>query len=160
MITCDKMFNNNLAEVYDLLATFSRCWGEGRKATLHLETEGGKAFYTISHSFALGPPGAPRPGAPAAGAGPYQHHHPQYLPGEPGAEAARRVRRRPPSDRRRSAARRAEFLARREAAATNNHPATSESQVVPATSESQVVLATSESQVAPATTTFYDHSKK
>ena len=138
------MFHTNQAEVHSFLATFLRCWGAGRQATFHLDTRGGEAWAQLG--LGLGPPGAPRPGAPA---GPHQHRHkhPHHPPGAPGGEAARPARHRPPSDHRRSAARRAQFLAGREAAAsaaaTLNLPAGGP--------------ATSESQVAPASATFYNH---
>ena len=126
------MFHTNEAEVHAFLATFFRCWRGGRQATFHLDTRGGQAWAQLG--LGLGPPGAPRPGAP-----PGQHHHPHQHPRHPpgvpgGGEPARPARRRPPCDRRRSAARRAEFLARREAAASDaptSTPATSENQVQP-----------------------------
>ena len=55
MINSDytMIIDTNQAEVHALLSTFLRCWGEGRRSTLHLETEGGRVFPTCS--FALGP---------------------------------------------------------------------------------------------------------
>ena len=58
------MLHSNAGELHQLFATFTRVWGEGGGASLSLETVDGKVSAVLK--LQLGPPSAPRPGAPEA----------------------------------------------------------------------------------------------
>ena len=63
-MTAITMLHSNAGELHQLYATFNRVWGEGGGASLSLETVDGKVSAVLK--LHLGPPSAPRPGAPEA----------------------------------------------------------------------------------------------
>ena len=94
------MAHTSYGELRQLFETFTRVWGAGGQATLHLHTPDGRSGATLN--IELGPPATPRPGAPVVqeerpgpNHGPQHHDHPRQ----------QRPRRRGPADRARDVAR-------------------------------------------------------
>ena len=58
------MLHSNAGELHQLFSTFNRVWGAGGDASLSLKTVDGKVSAVLE--IQLGPPSAPRPGAPEA----------------------------------------------------------------------------------------------
>ena len=58
------MFHSNSGELHQLFSTFNRVWGAGGYASLSLKTVDNKLSAVLE--VQLGPPSAPRPGAPEA----------------------------------------------------------------------------------------------
>ena len=58
------MLHSNSGELHQLFSTFNRVWGAGGDASLSLKTVDGKVSAVLE--IQLGPPSAPRPGAPEA----------------------------------------------------------------------------------------------
>ena len=58
------MLHSNAGELHQLFSTFNRVWGAGGDASLSLKTVDGKVSALLE--VQLGPPSAPRPGAPEA----------------------------------------------------------------------------------------------
>ena len=58
------MLHSNAGELHQLFSTFNRVWGAGGDASLSLKTVDGKVSAVLE--VQLGPPSAPRPGAPEA----------------------------------------------------------------------------------------------
>ena len=101
------MLHSNAGELHQLYATFTRVWGEGGGASLSLETVDGKVSAVLK--LQLGPPSAPRPGAPEA------LHQAAGCPNQqPGKQ--RRRRQRGPGRQARDAARREAWIKRRQEA--------------------------------------------
>ena len=99
------MAHSSYGELRQLFETFTRVWGAGGQASLHLHTQDGKSRATLN--LELGLPADPRPGAPVVqGEGPGLNHGPQHhLP-----PCQQRPRRRGPAARARDAARRTAWL--------------------------------------------------
>ena len=69
------MANTNYGELRQLFETFTRVWEAGGQTSLHLFTKDGQAKAMLE--IQLGPPAAPRPGAPdLREEGPSLHHSP------------------------------------------------------------------------------------
>ena len=64
------MLHSNLGELHQLYSTFNRVYGAGGYASLSLKTVDGKVSAVLE--VQLGPPSAPRPGAPVAREAPHQ----------------------------------------------------------------------------------------
>ena len=99
-------------EMRQLFETFTRVWGSGGQASLHLHTQDGKSRATLD--IQLGPPADPRHGAPDVqgdGPGPLPgtQHRPRPFQQHP--------RRRGPAARARDAARRETWLLEKQKAA-------------------------------------------
>ena len=99
------MAHTSYEELRQLFETFTRVWGAGGQASLHLHTQGGRTRATLN--IELGPPADPRPGAPVVRGerpgpnnGPHHHHHPRQ----------QRPCRRGPAARARDVARRTAWL--------------------------------------------------
>ena len=58
------MAHTSYGELRQLFETFTRVWGSGGQSSLHLHTQDDKSTATLH--IQLGPPAAPRPGAPDA----------------------------------------------------------------------------------------------
>ena len=101
------MLHSNAGELHQLFATFTRVWGEGGGASLSLETVDGKVSAVLK--LQLGPPSAPRPGAPEA-----LHQAAGCPDQQPGKQ--RRRRHRGPGRQKRDAARREAWKRRRQEA--------------------------------------------
>ena len=68
------MANTNYGELRQQFETFTRVWEAGGQTSLHLFTKDGQAKAMLE--IQLGPPAAPRPGAPdLREEGPGLHHH-------------------------------------------------------------------------------------
>ena len=99
-------------EMRQLFETFTRVWGSGGQASLHLHTQDGKSRATLD--IQLGPPADPRPGAPdVRGDGPGPFPGPQHRP----RPFQQHPRRRGPAARARDAARRETWLLEKQKAA-------------------------------------------
>jgi hypothetical protein len=100
------MAHTTYGELRQLFETFTRVWGSGGQASLHLHTQDGRSRATFT--LELGPPATPRPGAPDVGReGPGPNHGPQHHL-QPRQQRPRR--RRGPAARARDAARRTAWL--------------------------------------------------
>ena len=106
------MDHTSYGELRQLFETFTRVWGSGGQASLHLHTQDGKSRALLD--IQLGPPAAPRPGAPdVREEGPGPTAGPQHRP----QPQQQRPRRRGPSSRARDAARRQAWLLKKQQAA-------------------------------------------
>ena len=103
------MAHINYGELRQLFETFTRVWEAGGQTSLHFHTQDGQARAMLE--IQLGPPAAPRPGAPDVhGERPGPNHGPQHHQ-EP---VQQRSQKRGPSARAPDAARRAAWLKKQE----------------------------------------------
>ena len=129
-------------EIRQLFETFTRVWGSGGQASLHLHTQAGKSRAMLD--IQLGPPAAPRPGAPdVQGEGPGPTPGPQRHP----QHCQQRPRRRGPASRARDAARRNAWLLRKQKTAEPesdmNTVRSTDTETVTAEKDSQKKIVTS-----------------
>ena len=110
------MAHTSYGELRHLFETFTRVWGAGGQASLHLHTQDGRSRATLN--IELGPPADPHPGAPVVrGERPGPNHGPQHH----GQPRQQRPRRRGPAARSRDVARRTAWLQGKEQQAEVEH---------------------------------------